>query len=134
MVLSDQPSVNFNTTWKLSAGKTDTGIARSLIQFPLSEIPAGVKVDAARLGMYYDQVAHHQRQRGDHRGAPGDGFVDESTATWSNTSALVGELSGTTVQHGRRGRRDGGGRRVAGRHHDRWCRDATTTSPTTRTR
>ncbi|MET4921835.1 DNRLRE domain-containing protein [Streptomyces sp. PSRA5] len=55
MVLSDQPTTNFNTTWKLSAGKTDLGLARSLVQFPLTEIPAGVKVDSARLGMYFDQ-------------------------------------------------------------------------------
>ncbi|MFJ7159462.1 DNRLRE domain-containing protein [Streptomyces sp. NPDC101118] len=98
MVLSDQPAVNFNNTWKLSAGKTDTGIARSLIKFPLTEIPAGVKVDYARLNMYFDQA--HTTNGNDvpievHRAT---GTWNETTATWSNTSALVGELSGTTVQ------------------------------------
>jgi len=100
MVLSDQPAANFNNTWKLSVGKTDTGIARSLIKFPLSEIPAGVKVDAARLSLYYDQshttngnaVALEARRA---TGAWGE--AGASPATWSNTSALVGELSGTTV-------------------------------------
>ncbi|WP_446678288.1 golvesin C-terminal-like domain-containing protein [Streptomyces scopuliridis] len=101
MVLSDQPTTNFNNTWKLSVGKTDTGIARSLIKFPLNEVPAGVKVDAARLSMYYDQShttngnvvaleAHRATGPWSESGA--------SPATWSNTSALVGELSGTTVQ------------------------------------
>jgi RHS repeat-associated protein len=98
MVLSDQPAVNFNNTWKLAAGKTDTGVARSLIKFPLTEIPAGTKVDSARLEMYFDQA--HTTNGNDvtieaHRAT---GAWDESTATWSNTSALSGELSGTTVQ------------------------------------
>ncbi|MFE5026856.1 DNRLRE domain-containing protein [Streptomyces sp. NPDC056656] len=98
MVLSDQPAANFNNTWKLSAGKTDTGISRSLIQFPLDEIPAGTKIDSARLGMYFDQA--HTTNANDvtmevHRAT---GPWTESGATWSNTSALSGELSGTTVQ------------------------------------
>ncbi|MGI5402457.1 DNRLRE domain-containing protein [Streptomyces sp. CA-135486] len=98
MVLSDQPSVNFNTTWKLSAGKTDTGIARSLIQFPLSEIPAGVKVDAARLSMYYDQSHTTNGNAVTIEAHRATGSWTEAGANWSNTSALVGELSGTTVQ------------------------------------
>ncbi|MFD3531264.1 DNRLRE domain-containing protein [Streptomyces sp. NPDC058664] len=100
MVLSDQPAANFNNTWKLSVGKTDTGIARSLIKFPLSEIPAGVKVDAARLSLYYDQ-AHTTNANAvaleAHRATGAWSEAGATPATWSNTSALVGELSGTTV-------------------------------------
>ncbi|MEV6247177.1 DNRLRE domain-containing protein [Streptomyces sp. NPDC051742] len=101
MVLSDQPAVNFNNTWKLSVGKTDTGIARSLIKFPMSEIPAGVKVDAARLSLYYDQ-SHTTNANAvaleAHRATGAWSEAGATPATWSNTSALVGELSGTTVQ------------------------------------
>ncbi|MFF8478801.1 DNRLRE domain-containing protein [Streptomyces sp. NPDC015414] len=98
MVLSDQASTNFNTTWKLSAGKTDTGISRSLIKFPLSEIPSGTSIDSARLEMYFDQ-AHTTNANDVAIGAyRATGAWDESTATWSNTSSLVGELSGTSVQ------------------------------------
>ncbi|MGX4694875.1 golvesin C-terminal-like domain-containing protein [Streptomyces sp. JNUCC 63] len=98
MVLSDQPAYNFNNTWKLPAGKTDTGIARSLVKFPLDEVPAGTKIDSARLELYYDQS--HTTNGSDvtleaHRAT---GAWDEAKATWSNTSALVGELSGTSVQ------------------------------------
>jgi RHS repeat-associated protein len=98
MVLSDQPTANFNNTWKMSVGKTDTGIARSLIQFPLDEIPAGTQLDSARLSMYYDQT--HTTNANDvtmevHRAT---GPWTESGANWSNTSTLSGELSGTTVQ------------------------------------
>ncbi|MFG2357560.1 DNRLRE domain-containing protein [Streptomyces sp. NPDC048521] len=98
MVLSDQASTNFNTTWKLAAGKTDTGIARSLIKFPLSEIPSGTNIDSARLEMYFDQ-AHTTNANDVTIGAyRATGSWTESTATWSNTSSLVGELSGTSVQ------------------------------------
>ncbi|MEV0171194.1 DNRLRE domain-containing protein [Streptomyces sp. NPDC050803] len=98
MVLSDQSTTNFNTTWKLSAGKTDTGTSRSLIKFPLDEIPSGTKIDTARLEMYFDQ-AHTTNTNDVTIGAyRATGAWDEATATWSNTSALVGELSGTSVQ------------------------------------
>lgn len=97
MVLSDQPTTNFNSTWKLSAGKTDTGISRSLIQFPLSEIPAGVKVDAARLGMYYDQSHTTNGNQVTIEAHRATGLWTESQASWCDTSALAGELSGTTV-------------------------------------
>ncbi|MER8073683.1 DNRLRE domain-containing protein [Streptomyces sp. NPDC094034] len=101
MVLSDQPAANFNNVtnpWKLAVGRTDTGVARSLIRFPLDEIPAGTTVDSARLEMYYDQT--HTTNGTDvtveaHRAT---GAWDQSKATWDNTSALVGELSGTSVQ------------------------------------
>ncbi|WP_307622084.1 DNRLRE domain-containing protein [Streptomyces sp. V3I7] len=98
MVLSDQASVNFNPMWKLSAGKTDTGISRSLIKFPLSEIPAGTTIDSARLEMYFDQ-AHTTNANDVTIGAyRATGNWTESTANWTNTSGLVGELSGTSVQ------------------------------------
>jgi RHS repeat-associated protein len=98
MVLSDQASVNFNTSWKLSAGRTDTGTARSLIKFPLSEIPSGTQIDSARLEMYFDQ-AHTTNANNVTIGAyRATGSWSESTANWSNTSSLVGELSGTSVQ------------------------------------
>lgn len=98
MVLSDQPSVNFNTSWKLSAGNTDTGTSRSLIKFPLGEIPPGTRIDTARLEMYFDQ-AHTTNANDVTIGAyRATGAWTESTANWSNTSALVGELSGTSVQ------------------------------------
>ncbi|WP_416529646.1 DNRLRE domain-containing protein [Streptomyces coelicoflavus] len=99
MVLSDQPGVNFNSSWKLAAGKTSaSATSRSLLKFPLDEIPDGVKIDGARLGVYFDQS--HTTNGNDvtieaHRAT---GAWDESTATWSNTSGLVGELSGTSVQ------------------------------------
>ncbi len=98
MVLSDQSAVNFNNSWKMSVGKTDTGIARSLIKFPLDEIPAGTKVDAARLSLYYDQSHTANANVVALEAHRATAAWSEAGATWANTSALVGELSGTTVQ------------------------------------
>lgn len=99
MVLSDQPTTNFNSSWKLSAGRTSsTANARSLIKFPLDEIPSGTSIDSARLEMYFDQ-AHTTGANDVTIGAyRATGTWDELSATWDRTSALVGELSGTSVQ------------------------------------
>ncbi|MFJ8072687.1 DNRLRE domain-containing protein [Streptomyces sp. NPDC096176] len=98
MVRSDQPTANFNSTWDLSAGKTSsTGIARSLIKFPLDEIPAGSKIDTAELSMYFDQVHTSGSTNVDVEVRRATGAWDEATATWNNTSALAGEQSATTV-------------------------------------
>ncbi|MFV0138256.1 DNRLRE domain-containing protein [Streptomyces sp. HMX87] len=98
MVLKEAPAANYGQSWKLSVGRTDAGTARSLIKFPLDEIPSGTKIDAARLEMYFDQA--HTTGGTDvpieaHRAT---GAWDEASATWDSTSALVGELSGTSVQ------------------------------------
>ncbi|MFD3516658.1 DNRLRE domain-containing protein [Streptomyces sp. NPDC058657] len=98
MVLSDTPAENFGASWKMSVGRTGAGVARALLKFPLDQIPAGTKIDSARLGLYFDQV--HASNAYDvplaaHRAT---GAWDESTANWTNTNALVGEVSGTSVQ------------------------------------
>ncbi|MFI6726491.1 DNRLRE domain-containing protein [Streptomyces atratus] len=98
MVRSDQPTENFDSTWDLSAGKTSsTGIARSLIQFPLGEIPAGSKIDAAKLSLYYDQVHTTGSSNVDVEVRRATGTWSETEANWNNTSALAGEQSSTTV-------------------------------------
>ncbi|MFJ9802118.1 DNRLRE domain-containing protein [Streptomyces wuyuanensis] len=99
MVRSDAPTTNFNSTWDMSAGKTSsTGIARSLIKFPLDEIPAGSKIDAAQLSLYFDQVHTTGSTNVDVEVRRATGAWDETTANWNNTSALAGgEQSATTV-------------------------------------
>ncbi|QIP85021.1 DNRLRE domain-containing protein [Streptomyces sp. Tu 2975] len=98
MVRSDAPTTNFNSTWDMSAGKTSsTGIARSLIRFPLDEIPAGSKIDTAQLSMYFDQVHTSGSTDVDVEVRRATGAWDETTATWEKTSTFVGEQSATTV-------------------------------------
>ncbi|MBM9623983.1 DNRLRE domain-containing protein [Streptomyces zhihengii] len=98
MVRSDAPTTNFNSTWDMSAGKTSgTGIARSLIKFPLDEIPAGSTIDTAQLSLYFDQVHTTGSTDVDVEVRRATGAWDETTATWEKTSTLVGEQSATTV-------------------------------------
>ncbi|MQY15178.1 hypothetical protein SRB5_53560 [Streptomyces sp. RB5] len=97
MVMSDQPTTNFNSTWQLSVGKTNTGLSRSLLKFPLDSIPAGTKIDSARMSVYFDQSHTSNGQNvviGAHRAT---GAWNETDANWSKTSSFVGELSGTSV-------------------------------------
>ncbi|MGH3351878.1 MAG: hypothetical protein ACRDPS_14515, partial [Nocardioides sp.] len=48
MVISTAPDTNYNTTWKLSVGVGSGGLkARSLIKFPLTEIPANTPITSA---------------------------------------------------------------------------------------
>ncbi|MEU1894836.1 DNRLRE domain-containing protein [Streptomyces pristinaespiralis] len=98
MVRSDAPTTNFNSTWDMSAGKTSsTGIARSLIRFPLDEIPTGSKIDTAQLSMYFDQVHTSGSTNVDVEVRRATGAWDETTATWEKTSTFVGEQSATSV-------------------------------------
>ncbi|MFD0427605.1 DNRLRE domain-containing protein [Streptomyces zhihengii] len=83
MVRSDAPTTNFNSTWDMSAGKTSgTGIARSLIKFPLDEIPAGSTIDTAQLSLYFDQVHTTGSTDVDVEVRRATGAWDETTATW----------------------------------------------------
>ncbi|MFJ9866301.1 DNRLRE domain-containing protein [Streptomyces sp. NPDC101165] len=96
MVLSDQPTTNFNTSWKLSVGRTASGTARSLVKFPLSEIPSGTKIDSARLEMYFDNAHDGGGTKVPVEVHRATGTWDEASANWNNTSSYVGELSGTS--------------------------------------
>ncbi|MBN0043056.1 DNRLRE domain-containing protein [Streptomyces actuosus] len=98
MVLAEAPTTNYGNSWKLSVGRTSSGAARSLIEFPLDEIPSGTQIDAARLEMYYDNTHTTGGTNVPIEVHQATGAWDESTATWDSTSSLVGALSGTTVQ------------------------------------
>ncbi|MFF4573507.1 DNRLRE domain-containing protein [Streptomyces sp. NPDC001410] len=96
MVLQEAPTTNYNTSWKLSVGRTATGTARSLIKFPLSEIPSGTQIDSARLEMYFDNAHDDGGTKVPVEVHRATGAWDETTANWNNTSSYVGELSGTS--------------------------------------
>jgi hypothetical protein len=98
MVLSGNPSVNYAPAWNMSVGNTDIGSARALLQFPLDEIPQGVDIKSARLGVYFDETHTTGNTNVEIEAHRATGPWTETGATWNNTSDLVGELSGTTVQ------------------------------------
>ncbi|MGP3634421.1 golvesin C-terminal-like domain-containing protein [Streptomyces sp. 24-1644] len=98
MISSDDPAANYDDNWRLSVGATSLGGAsRALVRFPLTGVPAGVKLDSADLKLYYDQT--HGAGDTDvpleaHRATAA---WDETTATWANSNNITGELSGTSV-------------------------------------
>ncbi|MFL6054039.1 MAG: DNRLRE domain-containing protein, partial [Actinoallomurus sp.] len=103
-ISSGAPTTNFDGSWKLSVGDSDTETVRSLVKFPLSGVPAGTKLDSAQLQLYYDQNIPISGTDGDvtveaHRATTA---WDETTATWNSVGNNVGELSGnsTTVDDG----------------------------------
>jgi RHS repeat-associated protein len=99
MVDSTRPTTNLNGSWQLGVGKTSsTGTLRSLLKFPLTGIPANTKITSAQLGVYYNQVHTDNTSPVVIEAHRATGAWDAATATWSNTSSLSGELSGTTVQ------------------------------------
>ncbi|MGW0998360.1 DNRLRE domain-containing protein [Streptomyces sp. NPDC002523] len=105
MVDSSQPDKNYNGVgtsktgnWQLGVGTTATGKRRSLIKFPLDGIPAGAKIDSARLGLYFDQAHTTGANNVTVEAHRATGTWEQTAATWNNTSSLSGELSGTTVQ------------------------------------
>ncbi|MFF3893896.1 DNRLRE domain-containing protein [Streptomyces sp. NPDC001812] len=97
MISSDGPASNYDNNWRLSVGNTSSGSSRALLRFPLSQIPAGTRVEAADLRLYYDQT--HTTSGGEvrleaHRATQ---EWSEETATWDNAQDITGELSGTSV-------------------------------------
>ncbi|MEU8609253.1 DNRLRE domain-containing protein [Actinoplanes sp. NPDC048791] len=105
MINSYDPAVNYDTSWRLSVGTNQVSgstnaIFRSLVKFPLSEVPAGTKLDSAQLKMYFDQNMVNALDStvvpiNAHRvTAP----WNESTVTWNNINTAVGEIGTNTEQ------------------------------------
>lgn len=98
MIMSEAPSATYADSWKLSVGTTDYGKVRSLIYFPLDQIPSGTQIDQANLQLYYSQWhttnANAVTVEAHRATAP----WSEATATWNNASGNVGELSANEVR------------------------------------
>jgi hypothetical protein len=92
MILSDSATSNFDGSWRLSVGTTSTGVARSLLKFPLSTIPAGTNQDSAQLQVDYDQDHTTSGTTVTVEAHRATAAWDETTATWGNASGNVGEL------------------------------------------
>jgi RHS repeat-associated protein len=100
LIESDAPTSNFNDSWRLSVGTLSSAVARSLVKFPLTGIPANTPIDSADLQLYYDQNFATSTTNPTpamtieaHRATAA---WDETTATWGNASNNVGELGTNT--------------------------------------
>ncbi|MGW2052817.1 golvesin C-terminal-like domain-containing protein [Streptomyces sp. NPDC001840] len=96
MISSDGPNDNYDGLWRLSVGNTTTGSSRALLKFPLTGVPAGTRLDAANLQLYYDQTHTTDGTAVPLEAHRATAAWNESTATWNNAKDLTGELSGTS--------------------------------------
>ncbi|MFG2091264.1 DNRLRE domain-containing protein [Spirillospora sp. NPDC048824] len=98
MISSDGPATNYDDSWRLSVGTTNSGKSRALLKFPLDEIPSGTRIDSAQLQLFYDQNHTSSANPVTLEARRATAEWDETTATWNNASGIAGELSGNTEQ------------------------------------
>jgi RHS repeat-associated protein len=88
-IYSGATTTNYNNTYQLKVGTDATQAWRTLVRFPLTGVPAGSALDAARLELFYSQT---------HTAWGYDVAMEarrvtqpwsEDTATWANTSANI---------------------------------------------
>jgi RHS repeat-associated protein len=100
MIRSEFPADNFDHSWQLAVGTTAGGKIRSLVKFPLNDIPSGVQINTAQLMAYFD---------GSHSVAPSTRVEIEALrvtaqwwdqfATWDSMNAAFAEAGeGTAVR------------------------------------
>jgi hypothetical protein len=87
MLLSTSPTSNFEGNGRLSVGTTSTGIARSLIKFDLSTIPANTALSTAQLQLHYDQTFTRNDTAVTIETHRMTLAWAESTATWNSSSS-----------------------------------------------
>ncbi|SES47801.1 RHS repeat-associated core domain-containing protein [Actinokineospora terrae] len=90
-IWSDTPDRNDGANYQLSVGTDNTGIARSLVKFDTSVIPAGASLASAKLRMYYDSELHtgaNAVAMQAHRVTAG---WSENAVTWNNFQAAFAE-------------------------------------------
>jgi Disaggregatase related repeat/TGF-beta propeptide len=97
-IRSDAPSTNFDGTWQLPVGSTSAMKARSLVKFPLTDVPSGTQITTAQLQTWFD---------GSWGVAPTTSVVIEArrvtapwadtTATWSSINTAIGEAGLSTA-------------------------------------
>ncbi|HEX6500295.1 MAG TPA: DNRLRE domain-containing protein [Micromonosporaceae bacterium] len=97
MIISDDPTGNYDGNWRLSVGTTNTGVARSLVKFDLSTIPANTTIDSASLQMYFDQDFVTSSYDVPMEARQVTAAWDQSTVTWSSINTAMGTGAATVV-------------------------------------
>jgi RHS repeat-associated protein len=84
---SDFPTTNLDSTWQLAVGSITTAKIRSLIKFPLTDLPPGAQIATAQLQAWFD---------GSWGVAPSTAVVLEArrvTASWTDTTATWNSIN-----------------------------------------
>ncbi|MFJ3405317.1 DNRLRE domain-containing protein [Promicromonospora sp. NPDC090134] len=100
MILSEAPTTNYYTSSRLSVGRTEGGVARSMVQFPEligddGVVPEGSNVTHADLQLYFDQAHTDWATRVPLEVREVTAPWTSSTATWNSANGLMGAVAGT---------------------------------------
>ena len=91
---SDLPTTNFDSLWQLAVGSTPAIKARSLVRFPLTDIPSGTQIASAQLQAWFD---------GSWGVPPDTGVAIEArrvTASWADTTATWNSMNAAFAEAG----------------------------------
>jgi RHS repeat-associated protein len=95
-IWSDTPTRNDGADYRLSVGTDNTGIARSLLKFDMSVVPAGSSLASAQLRMYYDNELYTGVNDVTMEARRVTAGWAENTVTWNNFAAAFAEAGLTT--------------------------------------
>jgi RHS repeat-associated protein len=98
MILSDSATTNYSSSYRLSVGTTPTGVARTLIKFPMPSVPTGTTISSASLNLYYDQDHTTDSNNVTLEAHQATAAWDPTTATWQNANGITGALLGSTTK------------------------------------
>jgi Disaggregatase related repeat/TGF-beta propeptide len=93
-IRSDAPTTNFDGSWQLAVGSTTAIKARSLVKFPLTDIPSGTQITTAQLQTWFD---------GSWGVAPTTSVAIEArrvTASWADTTATWNSINTAFAEAG----------------------------------
>ncbi|WP_020608208.1 DNRLRE domain-containing protein [Actinokineospora enzanensis] len=98
-IWSDTPDRADGASYQLSVGTDDSGVARSLVKFDTSVVPAGTSLTAAKLRMYYDNELYTNANDVTTEARRITAPWVENSVTWNNANAGFAEAGlGTAVK------------------------------------
>ncbi|WP_232837440.1 DNRLRE domain-containing protein [Lentzea terrae] len=96
-IWSDTPTRNDGADYRLSVGTDNTGIARSLVKFDTSVVPAGTSIASAKLRMYYDNELYVGGNDVTMEARRVTAAWAENTVTWNTSNTAFGEAGLSTA-------------------------------------
>ncbi|MEV6867420.1 DNRLRE domain-containing protein [Streptosporangium subroseum] len=99
MIVSSSPTANYEYELRLGAGVSGGAVYRSMIQFPgvAAAVPPGTVLDAAELGLYYDQALAGTATSVPLEARAVTKAWDSPTATWGSINTAIGAVAGTAT-------------------------------------
>ncbi len=96
-VWSDTPDRNDGASYQLSVGTDGSGVARSLVKFDTSVVPAGTSLTSAKLRMYYDNELYTNANDVTMEARRVTAAWAENTVTWNTFNGAFAEAGLTTA-------------------------------------